>query len=658
VTGFEQEQIALRVSPRTLLLDEVPLVHTPGVSEFASQLHQGGVAALTLFRDASIRDLACLCREIASQDQWSNTGEDLSDRLRARGVDKVQVDLQLRPAVVEAGVPHPAVLARLFEDQADTQAGGAPSGRLYRPDKGWVRVDPTIVGLESVSIARLAELVGDPLGLANVLAALADEPTSDPVDALENKFREVVMLMQSAEPTVATALLGRLARAVLGLDPDRRQSLIRNTILPGLLDGSVDAALMRQFPDVDLAESLSLLLDLQVAAPEILRAALDRLDLPTARRARIEPLLSERLVTRRDPGREETGPGRIDGLDHGQIRVDLSSGKEFGRFASYDLAIDAPTDQRLVEAREAIATTRGAVERARCLVHLLRFEANPEASSRLLTAVLDRLRAFAREDDLAEVAAWVHELRRLQGHLQDSQPEIAELVANAILALADDSFIDQLVHASEVEPDADAAAARVLDAFGPVCLPALIAALDREGSSARRTAIRKMMCAHAAALAPGVAQALPAASSEAARALVALLGRAGHGHERTVGGALRHPDGRVAREAVRALVEIGTPDARRLVVGVITAVGDLGRLAEDAIWQFPGGRADACDLLGRTDFVTAHSTLARRLLVRAAERRQDDLVALARQISRLRTRFWRPAQMRLGFVAARIGNAQ
>src|SRR6516162_742268 len=40
VTGFEQEQISLRVSPRTLLLDEVPLVHTPGVSEFASQLHQ------------------------------------------------------------------------------------------------------------------------------------------------------------------------------------------------------------------------------------------------------------------------------------------------------------------------------------------------------------------------------------------------------------------------------------------------------------------------------------------------------------------------------------------------------------------------------------------------------------------------------------------
>jgi hypothetical protein len=655
VTSFDEEQIVLRVSQRTLLLDDVPLVQTPGVSEFASLLHQGGVAALTLFRDASLRDIACLCREIAAQDQLVSAGDALPDRLRARGVDKVQVDMQLRPAVIEAGMPHSAVLSRLFEDQAETEARAVPSGRLYRPDKGWVRVDPSVLGLESVSLTRLAELVADPMSLAATLAALADEPTSDPTDALENKFKEVVMLMRSAEPAVATALLGRLARAVLGLDPDRRQSLIRNTILPGLLDGSVDAALMRQFPDVDLAESLSLLLDLQVAAPEILRAALDRLDLPTARRARLEPLLNERLLTRKEAGSQDGGPGRIDGLDRGQIRVDLSSQKEFRNFASYDLAIDAQTDERLIDARDAIATTRGAVERARCLVHLLRFEANPEASGRLLTAVLDRLRAFVHENDLSELATWVHALRDLQAGLQDNQPEIAGLIAESVLALADDSLIDRLVRASEAELPTDAAAARILDAFGPACLPALVAALDREGSSARRTAIRKTMCVHALALASGVAEVLPAASPEATRALVAVLGRAGHGHERTVGGVLRHPDGRVAREAVRALVEIGTPEARRLVMGVITEAGDLGRLAEDAMWQFADGRASACDLLGRTDFVLAHSAIARRLLLRAAERSQDDLAPIARQLSRLRTHFWRPAQMRLGFAAARIG---
>ncbi len=653
--SLDKEHLTIQVSPRTLLIDEAPLHQSTGIAECAGRLHRGAVASITLFRDASVRELSCLCRELVIQEQ-PNIGEPLPDRLKARGVDRIQVVMQIRPAILEVGSPHASLVARLRADQTDIEANRRRTGRLFRADKGWVRLDAGIAGLESVPLFRLAELVGDPIALAGMLAALADEPlNTDPADTLVNKFEEVALLMRSAEPEIATALLGRLARAVRALDPDRRQTLLRNTILPALMDGKMDGMLMREFPDVELADALALLLDLQVAAPELLRTALDRLELPVERRRRVEPLLNERLLNHGLAAGDAATPGHIDGLSGQQIRVDLSRQKQFRDFGSVDLAIDTTTEAQIGEARTTIAATRGAVERTRCLVHLLRFEANPETASRFLAGILEALRSFARENDLDEVAAWVRELRHLEGSLRDARLEIAQLIASNIASLADDRLIDRLVRTSDSSETADAPTARVIDAFGQTIVPPLVAALERETSSARRTALRRMMCANARALAPGVTPHLTNREPEVTRAMVAVLGHAGAGHELSVGGVLRHPDGRVTREAMRALVQIGTAEARRLVASVITADGELGRLAEDAIWQFPEGRVEACHLLGRTDFAATHPAVARRLLIRAAERKRDDLAPLLRDLSRLRKRIWRPAQFQLGQTAARLG---
>ena len=53
--------------------------------------------------------------------------------------------------------------------------------------------------------------------------------------------------------------------------------------------------MLRDFPDVDLAESLCLLLELETAAPEVVTAALNRLDLPAERRETVVPLIDEKL---------------------------------------------------------------------------------------------------------------------------------------------------------------------------------------------------------------------------------------------------------------------------------------------------------------------------------------------------------------------------
>ena len=48
---------------------------------------------------------------------------------------------------------------------------------------------------------------------------------------------------------------------MLNLDADRRNNLLQRTILPGLLDGDANGRVLRDFPDMDLAESICLLLD-------------------------------------------------------------------------------------------------------------------------------------------------------------------------------------------------------------------------------------------------------------------------------------------------------------------------------------------------------------------------------------------------------------
>ena len=113
----------------------------------------------------------------------------------------------------------------------------APVSYLYPPDKGWVRLDPG-QSLDTVSLVDLVVLVEDPADVASMLLRLTDDdiPGVDTRQtALERKFSDVTMLFSALDPRLAQVMFGRLARAVLKLDPDRRNNLLQRTVLPGLL---------------------------------------------------------------------------------------------------------------------------------------------------------------------------------------------------------------------------------------------------------------------------------------------------------------------------------------------------------------------------------------------------------------------------------------
>lgn len=651
LTGLNRDMLVLRVEQRTLLVDDVPVQTSPPVAELAGRLHQASIGTLTLARDASIRDVSVFCRELVHHEAGATL---LPDSLRDRGIEKVSVTVFERPAVLEVGLPASGRVEQLHRQHARAEATGRTetAGYRYPAGKGWVRMDPGSAAPSRVSLTDLAQLVADPFALAQMLVALSDDPPpADSAEALSRTFEEIAALFGAVDPATAETLLAGLARALLALESDKRQQLLRDSLLPGLIEGRLDSGVLRHLPDLELADSLALLLDLQVAAPELLGLALDRLELSDERRERLEPFLKERLAAgKAEPDR---AAGAIDGYADGRIRVDLSLEKEFRDFAGLDLALDAHAERALVETREAIATTDPRETRVGCLLHLVALEANPAPAAQRLQTLQSMLIEMRTAGAWPAVARWVERLGALQNALAADRPDISSEIASMLGQTVDEAWVVEAGRLAERDAGAPLAA-YLVSAAGPAIVPALVKVL--EGSRAPRQAVIRLMSAHAAPIVQSLGAHLNHAVPAVVRDLVGILGHAGPGVEGMIGSTLAHPDPQVVRQACRSLAQVATTHAIRVVAGQLSARGARGTLAEETFWRFPPqvAGAEARRLLGDAAFVSAHPGVARRLLVKAAERRMDGLGAVLGQLSALRAHVWRPSHMWVGFTAARI----
>jgi hypothetical protein len=664
-----REQVAIRVTPRALMVDDHAAdSHPVVVTELRRRLHRCGIARLTIDRGASPSHLSRFCRELLRRDAPGGVPEPLADALLAGGIDSIQVVALHRPEVLNVGAPSAGQVELLDREKQrrDRSVVSGDARRLYPAGRGWVRVDPTCpVG--TVTLTDLALLVDDPMTLAGMLVQLSDGATdTDRTDALEEKFEEIAKLVGSLSPRLAEQLFGRLAHSVLALEPERRQRLLRDTILPRLLDGRIDGAILRQFPDLELADAMVLLLDLQVAAPELM-STLDRLQLEPGRRERLHPLIEARrrgTSVGDDKGdalaafADSLAPGMIDGYDNGRIRVDHSLGKDFQGFVTHDLAMNGAAESALADLTALVAATDPAIEEIRCAHNLLKVETNPDIAAGLLQRATSLLSAVAEREDWHCLAEWVAAWRRTADALRQDRPEIAELVDPAMSSLATTSLMSSLASGLEKGPEGRPLAESLLDAFGAAAAPALVSFFEEEPSHLRRQALLPILTVRAPALAPALADRLHHPQPSVVRYLVLVLGYAGPGTEAALAGQVEHRDERVAREAYRALARIGSPAALTIVTRGLESAARGRESAEDAFWRFPVARAahQAGALLSRTDFVTAHPELALRLLEKLAERRSTELGFACAALKPLRYHVWRPALMRLGQRAVALGS--
>ena len=662
-----RDRVASRVGPRDLIVDEAEIgAGTVVEQELTKRLFKLRVASLEIECHATPRDLSRFCIDLVESEDPHHAEVTFAERLAENGVAAIIPEMAQRPVVMDVGVPQAhttELIAHERRRQAEVELAqpAAPVSYLYPPDRGWVRTDPA-QGMSQVSLLDLVVLVDDPADIATMLVRLTDDDVSGPdakQTALERKYSDVTRLFSALDPRLAGVMFGKLARAVLNLDSDRRNNLLQRTILPGLLDGDANGKVLRDFPDMDLAESICLLLDLETAAPEVLSAALNRLDVSTERRAALVPLIEERMRTTRGGGSNDLSLGSSGVERHARelIRIDTSRETDFSEFAAFDLSMDAPAELAVIEVRAGIAATDVPMAQLLCATQLVRIERNPGLVEAFLRRALDLLAVLERSGRWNDLIEAVEGYGDLCADLRTRRPDVADVIFKAMSDYSTPTRLLALATLHERDDDGRAIAQRMLTALGPALVPGLIELMNRSAHEARARALVPLMCDMAPVLAPALTSELDSCGATATRVIVKILGYAGAGHESVVGRLAEHQDGQVAREAMRALARIGTPGAAALVARQIReGRGDRHSAAEDALWHFPPAQTatQVRELLRSREFVMSHPQTAARLIDRAGQSRVQGLDDTLTKLEALRFRFWKPSLVQVALKAREL----
>jgi hypothetical protein len=657
-----RDRLASRVAPHTLIVDDVQIgAGTMVEHELTRRLFKLRVASIEIECAATPRDLSRFCIDLVESDDLQATEASFAERLAEHGVGAIVPLMAQRPVVMDVGVPgaHTAdLLSHERKRQEELAQPDAPVSYLYPPDRGWVRTDPSN-GLSQVSLLDLVVLVDDPTDIATMLVRLTDDDLGGPnakETALERKYSDVTRLFSALDPRLAQVMFGKLARAVLNLEPDRRNNLLQRTILPGLLDGDANGKVLRDFPDMDLAESICLLLDLETAAPEVLSAALNRLDLTTDRRAALVPLIEERMRTGRAGRPEDLSLGSSGVERHARelLRVDAARETDFSEFAAFDLSMDENAETAVWEIREGIAATDVPLTQLLCASQLVRIERNPGLVEAFLRRALDLLGTLERAGRWSDLIAGLEGFGRLGEELRPRRPDVTDVIAKALSEYCTPTRLLAMGSLHERDEEGRTIVRDLLKALGTAIVPGLIELMNRSAHETRARALVPIICDMAPALASALALELESCGTAAARVIAKVLGHAGPGQEAAVGRLAEHHDPQVTREALRALARIGTPTAATLVARQIReAHDDRHNAAEDALWHFPPAQtaAQVRELLRSREFVLSRPQTAARLIDRAAQSRVQGLDETLTKLEGLRFRFWKPSLVQVALKA-------
>jgi len=487
-----RDRLACRVGPHDLIVDDVEIgAGTVIEHELTRRLFKLRVASIEIECGATPRDLSRFCIDLVESEDLQTQEMTFAERLAEHGVGAIVPEMAQRPVVMDIGTPqaHTAdLLTHERRRQQELAQPDAPISYLYPPDRGWVRTDPSH-GLSQVSLLDLVVLVDDPADIASMLVRLTDDEVSGPdakQTALERKYSDVTRLFSALDPRLAQVMFGKLARAVLNLEPDRRNNLLQRTILPGLLDGDANGNVLRDFPDMDLAESICLLLDLETAAPEVLSAALNRLDLSTDRRAALVPLIEERMRS------STSGPSLDDvslsasGVErHARelVRVDANRQTDFSEFAAFDLSMDAHAESAVAEARETIAATDVPMAQLRCASHLVRIERNPTLVEAFLRRSLELLGHLERAGRWNDVIATIEGHAVLAEELRPRRPDVTDVIFKTLGEYCTPARLLALASLHERDEEGRTTAKAMLKALGPGLVPGLIELMNRSDRS-------------------------------------------------------------------------------------------------------------------------------------------------------------------------------
>ena len=654
LAAVEPESIVCVVTPHELLVSGTALGRNTLIEhELARRLHDVRCKALEINRSASVRELSLFCTELAAHGDAD--ASPLNERLHRHGIERIIASDGYQAEIfdVEARL---ALCSLVDEDRQrrEAQRETGRIGHLYPSDKGWLRVDPA-APLEQVTLSGLALLVEEPARLAQMLARVAGSagvPLSAEA-ALEERCEDVARLYTALEPVMSRARFGRLAAAVLAMEPPRRRRLLKGKVLPALIDGRAEGELLRELPNADLAEALALLLDVETAAPELLATAIDRLKLTSERRDALAPLLEHHI--RAKQAAAVPGARHADSALHERtqqlIRI-VNGDATFDGFAAFDLSIDPASEDLIARTGELIRDTNLAEAQLICLTQLVALPTGVETAQRLLHQAPRLLGTLESTEAWTALAERLAALRHCATELADSRPEITAAVATSIQTFFTPGRFARLLILYGADSERRAIANQLIIGAGAHLLGPIVKSL-RDGNELAA----ELVASHAGTFAPLLAASLEDLPPTQRISAIRALGATGPGCEHALGRQLSSHSDAVVRETIQALAAVGSRDAAEIVTRYLHRKGsDAALAAEDAIWQFSPSTTRQClrSLLRNRQFVICNPELTLRLLARTDRFEPAGLADLLGALTSLRFRVWNPRVARVGRRAAAL----
>lgn len=642
--ALSEDVVQLRVSPGRIFHGSDAVPENAVVLEFTERLFRADVEELSLGRETSLKELSRFCRQLATWDRRRDPYESFAETLGEQGVSSIRVRSANKLEVLDLEI----LTAERLEQLEEERSARAPEDQRIEGEarhEAWVQVD-TDCDVDSIDLVDLAFLLDNQGELARVLHDIAEggPQTASAADALRESVAELIELYSSLSPRIAEQRFGDLAITLMTMDERARNALTRGVLLPDLLETGKAARLLRLLPQEELVAALHTLADLEVGAPGLVKLALDRLALPDDRRRSLADAIERSL--------RGGHLGLDDGADPPQLLAD-AAGHDLQGYTAHQLAVDDETAAELSRIKSVAENPDEAAERLRCCSNLVRYLRNPDYAEEILASA-EELLAAAMVDGSERVAAWIEEFRAAAESVREVRPEVAELVDRMMLALCSPEFLR--AQAETWGDDASMARShRLLSAFGPASVETLIRLLDEEEARGVRRRLVDFMCEHADEFAPELRHYLDDERWTVVRNVVRMIGFAGQGYESDLIPLVRHPEERVAKEALLALARIGSQEAIDLIADLLGDRDPCRRaLAEESIRTLPveEGRRQVQRLLRDPGFFRRYPRLARSLVRRFAPSGGADWEDVLRPMLDVRFRFWQPRLMALGWAAA------
>lgn len=641
------EALELRVAPRELFDGENPLPSTAVLTELAERLFRADVESLRVGRQTPPKELARFCRQLATWDRRRERDGSFAEALGEQGVGSIIVRAADKLEVLEIGVVSAERLARLTEERrarAPEDRGGESDGSL----QAWIQVD-TDCDVESIDLVDLAFLVENQADLAQVLYDISEggAQSASGAEALRGSIAELIALYSSLSPRVAEKRFDDLARTLRTLDPETRNALTRDVLIPDLLETGKAARLLRMLPNEEVVEAIRTLGELEIGAPGLVKLAFDRLDLTDERRTSLAKAVGESLGAG-DSEAESGSSSRI------RLSADGTEGRDLREYTALELSVDVETAAELERIRTALCATKGPDATLLCCANLVRHVRNPDHVEEIVAKAKEALVDLIRSDP-GQAAGAVKELSLAAESVREYRPEVSEAADRLILSVFTPPSLGAQTE-DWLDPETtDPGGRDLLITLATAWLEVFVRFLEEEPSRAARRRLMDFMCENGTALAP---VSLPYLSDErwtVVRNMVRIIGFAGPGHEAQLAPLLEHPQDRVARETLLALARMGTAEAAELVVARLADEDPTRRaMAEESIRTFPveEGRRQTRRLLADRSFLRRSPELARSLVERFVASVDAGWEDVLSPIRSLRFRFWNRRRMALGRAAA------